>query len=60
MNLHTTFLNLEQKTTKMITKIPPKYSIPKDGDQMVSINSNFMQLTSKQISNVSWPRILLA
>jgi hypothetical protein len=50
MNLHTTSLNLEQKTTKMITKISPKYSIPKDVNQMVSISSNFMQLISKKIS----------
>jgi hypothetical protein len=50
MNLHTTSLNLEQKTTKMITKILPKYLIPKDGHQLVSTNSNFMQLISKQVS----------
>jgi hypothetical protein len=42
MNSHTTSLNLEQKTTKMITKIPSKYSIPKDGCEMVSTNSNSM------------------
>jgi len=41
MNLHTS-LDLEQKTTKMIPKIPPKYSIAKDGHQMVSINFNFI------------------
>jgi hypothetical protein len=41
MNLHT-YLNLEQKPTKMITKIPPKYLITRDGHQMVSTNLNFM------------------
>ncbi len=46
MNLHTSF-NLEHKTIKMITKILPKYLISKDGHQMVSTNSNFMQLLSK-------------
>jgi hypothetical protein len=49
MNLHTS-LNLEQKTTKMITKIFPKYLICRDGHQMVNTNSNFIQLISKQVS----------
>jgi hypothetical protein len=49
MNLHTS-LNLEQKTTKIITKIPPKYLIPKHGHQMINTNSSSMQLISKQVS----------
>jgi len=39
-----------KKTTKMITKILPKYLIFKDGHQMVNTNSDFMQLISKQVS----------
>jgi hypothetical protein len=49
MNLHRTPLNLDKKkTTKMNTKIPPNL-ISKDGYQIVSINSNSMQFTSKQV-----------